>query len=72
MTIKTDATFPREAVSLREAHLASGAAVLQVQGSVTTSLMRGDADATRADVDHRDTDIDGRRRVGDQIVAAAA
>ena len=73
MTIKTDATFPREAVSLREAHLASGAAVLPMQGSAATSLPPGDADATRADADHRDTDIDGLRRwLGDRIIAAAS
>jgi hypothetical protein len=61
--------------------LASEAAVLPMQGSAATSLPPGDADATRADADHRDTDdadhrdtdIDGLRRwLGDRIIAAAS
>ena len=111
MTIKTNAIFPQESVSLHEAHLgrhsrddqrkgdcrnlckaprdgkaynssvgqpsgsclASGAAVLPMQGSAATSLPPGDADATRADADYRDTDIDGLRRwLGDRIIAAAS
>ena len=55
--------------------------MLPMQGSAATSLPPGDADATRADADHRDTDdadhrdtdIDGLRRwLGDRIIAAAS